>query len=268
MKLGFIGLGNMGYGMVTNLVRAGHEISVFDIDQEKVQAVTSNGATPTKSIEEISSSVETVILCLPHPNISKEIIFEKLTATGSTVKTIIDTSTLTLDATQHFFNELKEQNINFLCAPMLGGKNAALNKEIHFLVEGDEEVFNINKNIFSDMGKRVDYMGDVPKATLTKLAYNICRYSNLATAAEVSRLLRSYTDNTTSMYEILAEGSLDNFGQVWREDIKDMVLTGEAYQPGHIPEKDLMLISDTAKKQNLSDTLYAAILGVYKTLRK
>lgn len=268
MKLGFIGLGNMGSGMVENLLKAGNEVVVFDIDHEKLNSTVSLGASSTKSIEILSRSVETIILCLPHPDISKEVVFEQLITSEGIVTTIIDTSTLTPDVTLSFFNALKEKNIDFLCAPMLGGKNAAMNKEIHFLVEGSKSVFDENQNIFLDMGKRADYLGEMPNATLAKLAYNICRYSNVATATEVARLLRSYTNDTSPIYELLAEGSLDNFGQVWKEDVKEMVVDGKFYEPGHIPEKDLTLISDIAKKQSLSDNLYKAIIEVYKSLRK
>lgn len=268
MKLGFIGLGNMGSGMVGNLLKAGNEVVVFDIDQEKLNSAVSLGASSTKSIEILSRSVETVILCLPHPEISKEVIFEKLISQESIITTIIDTSTLTLDATRYFLDELKKQNVDFLCAPMLGGKIAAMNKEIHFLIEGSKSVFEQYKDLFLCMGKRADYMGEIPNATLAKLAYNICRYSNIATATEVARLLRSYTGDTSAIYELLAEGSLDNFGQVWKEDVKEMVVDGKFYEPGHIPEKDLTLISGIAKEKNLSSNLYAAIIDVYKSLRK
>ena len=77
MRLGFIGLGNMGYGMVANLLKAGHSIVAFDIDQEKVVEVVKLSAEKAYSLQEIATSVETVILCLPHPDISKDVIFNQ-----------------------------------------------------------------------------------------------------------------------------------------------------------------------------------------------
>ncbi|MFA9289462.1 MAG: NAD(P)-dependent oxidoreductase [Weeksellaceae bacterium] len=267
MKIGFIGLGNMGFGMVTNLLKAKHQVIVYDIDETKVKEIVSLGAKQANKIEQMSEVVECVILCLPHPKISKEVI-ESLVTNNTTIKTIIDTSTLTPEDSQEIYNQLKSKNIAFLCAPMLGGKTAALEKNIHFLVEGDETVFETYKVVLHDMASRVDYMGALPAATLAKLAYNICRYSNLATAAEVSRFLRSYTSDTQSIYQLLSEGSLDNFGQVWKEDITDMILQGKEYQATNIPDKDLSLVVSLAQKQNVSDKLFSAIKEVYKTLVK
>ena len=116
------------------------------------------------------------------------------------------------------------------------------------------------------MGNRVDYMGVPPSGTVAKLAYNICRYSNVATAVEVARFLRSYIKDTQSIYELLREGSLDNFGQVWGEDIKEMVLNGTPYKPSKIPEKDLTLIMELAKKHNLSDRLFKTLKEIYTSL--
>mgnify|MGYP001563387495 CR=1 FL=1 len=116
------------------------------------------------------------------------------------------------------------------------------------------------------MGNRVDFMGIPPSATITKLAYNICRYSNVATAVEVSRFLRSYIKDTHPIYKILKEGSLDNFGQVWSEDIKDMVIKGKSYKPSKIPEKDLNLLIKLAKKNKLSNKLFKTLIEVYRSL--
>ena len=67
------------------------------------------------------------------------------------------------------------------------------------------------------MGNRADYMGDTPAATVAKLAYNICRFSNIATAAEVARFVRTYTKDTKSIYELLFQKVRSIiFGQVER----------------------------------------------------
>ncbi len=267
MKVGFIGLGNMGFGMVSNLLKNGYGTIVYDIDNEKVIAIESKGAQKIDTIEELSKSVETVILCLPHPNISKKVIATLLNS-ASKVTTIIDTSTLTPQSSQEIHDQLQAKKVHFLCSPMLGGKNAAENQVIHFLVEGEKENFNEFKELFSAMGKRTDYMGDIPNATVAKLAYNICRYGNIALAVEVTRFVRKNSKETQSIYQLLEEGSLDNFGQVWSEDIKNMILEGIDYKPSKIPEKDLSLIVELAKNEGLSDNLFEAIKNTYTSLAK
>lgn len=73
------------------------------------------------------------------------------------------------------------------------------------------------------MGMQSAYMEAIPNA---KLAYNICRYGNVAIAAEVARFVHAYSQNTEPIYNLLTERSLDNF---WAEDIKDMVVNGTPY---------------------------------------
>ena len=267
-QIGFIGLGNMGFGMTANLLKSGYDVFAFDTDEQKLNTLVKIGALKANAVKEIGNSVETVILCLPHPAISLEVIFKQnLLSVGSKVKTIIDTSTLTPEITEEFYQQLKKQRVNFLCTPMLGGKNAAIKRTIHFLVEGDKEISVSYKKLLMSMGNQVDFMGAAPAATLTKLAYNICRYGNVATAVEVTKFLGTYTKDTKAIYNLLVKGSLDNFGQVWKEDIKDMMLEGRPYKPSQIPEKDLTLIVQLAKKKKLSGKLFTAIREVYKALR-
>ena len=255
----------MGFGMVSNLLKGDYGVLIYDTHPEKITEAVAKGADKAENVEEIATMVETVILCLPHPGISKEVI-SKLMAGSSKVATIIDTSTLNPQTSKEIHTALQAKNIKFLCDPMLGGKVAADNKQIHFLVEGEKDIFEENKHLFDAMGMQSDYMGDIPNATLAKLAYNICRYGNVAIAAEVARFVRKYSQDTKAIYNLLAEGSLDNFGQVWAEDIQEMMLSGIPYKPSKIPQKDLSLIIELAKEEGLSDTLFEAIKETYKSL--
>lgn len=264
MNINFIGLGNMGSGMVFNLIEAGHSVIAYDTDATKREEAKKLGATIVTNLPELTDTAEVTILCLPHPDISEQVLAELLHYTG-TMHTYIDTSTLSPQKAELLFRKVKENGKQFLCAPMLGGKPHAANGTIHFLVEGDEGIFERYQSLFLAMGDRVDYMGVPPKATVTKLAYNICRYGNIALAAVVSRFVRESVDNTQAVFDLLAEGSLDNFGQVWQEDMKEMMLTGKSYTPSHIPEKDLSFIKDLVS----SDAkMIEAIIDVYKTLPK
>lgn len=264
-KLGFIGIGNMGYGMVKNLLLHGFSVLAFDIDQEKLDLVVMLGAEKAKGIQEIGDTVETVILALPHPDISKQVILELLKGNG--IKTIIETSTLTPEDSLLFASELAEHKIHYLCAPMLAGKQMALDGNIHFIVEGEQSTFEQYKDVFASMGN-AQYMGEVPNATVAKLAYNVCRYSNVATALTVIQFLRQYTKNLEPIYNVLAEGSLDNFGQVWKEEMKDVALENKPYKfaGSKIPIKDLSLVMNMALAKGLPIEIYENIKKVYESM--
>ena len=268
MKVGFIGLGNMGSGLAANLFKAGLALTVYDIDSKRVQALKKLGAESVDTLQEMATGTTVVILCLPHPQISHEVIFGKtglLSAKGS-IQAIIDLSTLTPEYSKKIGEKLKKRSIDLLCAPMIGGKNTVFSKKIHFLIEGNRFIYTKYKSLFIKMGNRVDYIGPIPSATIAKLAFNILRYSNLATAVEVSRLVQSYTKNAKAIYKFLVESSRDNFGKVWEEDIKGMMLNRIPYKPSNIPEKDLSLIIGLVKGSKVSTLLFNAIREAYRSL--
>lgn len=262
-SIGFIGLGNMGSGMANNLLSAGFEVIGFDIDQQKYKEFRGSNATSTS---EVAKECSIVILCLPHPDITNQVIFKELLGKDSDVSTIIETSTLTPEFVIELAAKLKSNNIKFLSAPMIGGKNAAHNKTIQFLVEGSKELFDSYAQVLEAMSSRTHYMGDAPAATLAKLVFNLCRYANLAVAVEAYRLIKPYNPNTEAIYDFVAEQSLDNFGQVWGEDMKEMMTKDIPFKPSQVPKKDLTLLSEMAEKNNVDDKLIKAIRDTYLSM--
>lgn len=266
MKIGFIGLGNMGSGMVKNLLAKGFSVVGFDVDGSKLSELESLGLQKAGSVADIAKDCEVVILCLPNPDASRSVIFGQLLVEGSNVTTIIETSTLTPEVVKEFASSLEARSKQFLSAPMIGGKNHAANGTIEFLVEGSSKVFEDNQNVFEAMGSKARFMGDIPSATLAKLAFNLCRYANLAVGAETHRLLEKYNANIPAIYDFMSEQSLDNFGQVWREDLKEMMTTDVPFKPSQVPKKDLALLADMAKSQDLDDELIKAVRKTYLSM--
>lgn len=264
--VGFIGLGNMGAGMVKNLLANQFAVIGFDIDKDKLSDLTSKGLQPAASVKEIASKCQTVILCLPHPDATRQVIFDELLTDENTIKTIIETSTLTPEIVIDIADKLAKKGKQFLSAPMIGGKNAANDQTIQFLVEGSKEVYEGNLEILKAMSSRVDYMGDLPSATLAKLMFNLCRYANLATAVEVHRLLKSYSPNMEAIYSFMTEQSLDNFGQVWGEDMKDTMTKNDIFKPSQVPKKDLELLSKMAQDHQIDSGLIDAIRSSYLSM--
>lgn len=255
-KVGLVGLGNMGSGMAQNLSVKGFTVVGFDIDETKTEA---------SSVTDITNSCELVIVCLPNPDISRDVIFNQVLVDGSRVKTIIETSTLTPEIVLDFAKRLSAKNVSFLSAPMIGGKNHASDGKIEFLVEGSEELHNEVKDILDATGT-TRYMGDIPSGTLAKLTFNLCRYANLATAVEAARLLDSYDANKEAIYEFMSEQSLDNFGQVWAEDMKPTMIEDIAFKPSGVPKKDLALLIEMAQSHNVDTSLIEALRQTYLSM--
>jgi 3-hydroxyisobutyrate dehydrogenase-like beta-hydroxyacid dehydrogenase len=261
MNIGFIGLGSMGSGMAQNLVSHGFKVIGFDVDQNRLD--TSMSFQAAQNTEEMAKICEVVIICLPNPETSRKVIFDQLTSNDSSLQTIIETSTLTPEIVTEFSQKLQEKGFQFLSAPMIGGKNHAAEGTVEFLIEGSEEVFSEYKALFEAMGKSSRFMGAIPSATLAKLSFNLSRYANLAVGVETDRLLSAYEANKPAIHEFMSEQSQDNFGQVWAEDLEEMMKSNVAYQPSQVPKKDLALLMQMAKEKGLDRELISAIRNTY-----
>lgn len=264
--IGFVGLGNMGLGMVMNLASSRFSVLGFDVDSTKIDRVQADNFKMAAAIKEISEQCETVIVCLPHPDISRKVIFDELLVTGSNVKNIIETSTLTPEIILDFNNRLSSLNVNLLSAPMIGGKNSATDKTILFLIEGKRDLYDKFLSIFQAMGNQAVYVGKAPSATLAKLAFNLSRYANLAVGMETYRLLQAYGANTKAIYEFMSEQSIDNFGQVWKEDLKETMAENVPFKPSQVPKKDLQLLAQMTEAHGLDSRLIEAIRDTYLSM--
>ena len=266
VKLGLIGLGNMGSGMAKNLLAKNFSVVGFDVDSDKLTELSSSGLQIVANVAEVAKDCEVVILCLPNPNTSRNVI-EELLAENNTFSTMIETSTLTPEIVKEFASRLETRGKKFLSSPMIGGKNHAANGTTEFLVEGSSEVFEGNKNVIEAMGK-TRFMGEIPSATLAKLTFNLSRYANLAVGVETHRLLEKYDANIPVIYDFMSEQSLDNFGQVWGEDLKEMMRANIPFKPSQVPKKDLALLAEMAKSSELNNDLIEAIRNTYLSMEQ
>lgn len=265
MKIGFIGLGNMGSGMAKNLLAKGFDVVGFDTDSTKLADLASSGLHVAASLAEITNDCEVVILCLPNPDVSRSVISEQLLAENNSFATIIETSTLTPEIVKEFAGMVETKGKQFLSSPMIGGKNHAASGTTEFLIEGSYEIFEDNKEVFEAMGS-TRFMGGIPSATLAKLAFNLSRYANLAVGVETHRMLKKYDVNIPAIYDFMSQQSLDNFGQVWQEDLKEMMTANASFKPSQVPKKDLMLLAEMAESNGLDNELIEAIRKTYITM--
>lgn len=254
----------MGSGMAKNILTKGFKVVGYDIKNGKLVDLEGSGLETATSVADIARGCEIVILCLPNPNTSRQVLKELLTGNNN-ISRIIETSTLTPEIVNEFAEKIEQKGKQFLSSPMVGGKNHAANGTIEFLVEGSTEVFEDSKEVFAAMGT-TRFMGDIPSATLAKLTFNLSRYANLAVGVEAYRLLEKYNANIPAIYDFMSEQSLDNFGQVWGEDLKEMMTANIPFKPSQVPKKDLGLLADMAKQEGLDDSVIRAIRNTYLSM--
>jgi len=173
MKLGLIGLGNMGVHFGTRLLAAGYALTVFDINPAMVKRLQEKGATVAQSAREIGDGCEVVLLCLPMPAAVAEVATgDAGVMHGSAVKVIIDLSTTGPSVTSEVASALQAKGIDFLGAPVSGGTVAAEKGTLTIMVSGRESLVQEMDPILKTLGKNLFYLGADPSLGQTMKIIN------------------------------------------------------------------------------------------------
>jgi 3-hydroxyisobutyrate dehydrogenase-like beta-hydroxyacid dehydrogenase len=184
-KLGYIGLGIMGYPMARNLSRAGHEVSVWSHTRAKVEklAAEEKGITVCASPKEVAANSECTFYCVGDDKMSHDLVFgpNGLAAGAKPGTVIVDASTVSPTSSVAMGAKLKEQGVEFLGAPCTGSKPGAESGNLTFMIGGDKAVFEKTKPFFEPMGKRLYYCGGPGLGLHAKLSQNLV-LSNLLQA--------------------------------------------------------------------------------------
>jgi 3-hydroxyisobutyrate dehydrogenase-like beta-hydroxyacid dehydrogenase len=171
MQVAFLGLGIMGRSMAANLVKAGHEVSVWNRSAGK----DVDGARHAVSPADAATGAEVVWMCVSDTKAVEEVLFgangaaEALAANSI----IADSSTISPSATLHFAERMKTRGVHYVDAPMTGSKIAAEAGSLIFMVGGDDTSLARLEPLFKAMGKQIFHMGETGKGQATKLVMNL-----------------------------------------------------------------------------------------------
>ncbi|MBZ5649577.1 MAG: NAD(P)-dependent oxidoreductase [Acidobacteriia bacterium] len=171
MRIAFLGLGIMGRPMAANLVKAGHEVSVWSRTAGKAV----DGARSATSPADAARGAEVVWMCVSDTKAVESVLFgpqgvEESLAEGMTV---VDSSTISPSATRKFAERVAARGVRYVDAPMTGSKVAAEAGTLIFIVGGDEAVIESLKPLFAAMGKVFFRIGETGKGQSAKLVMNL-----------------------------------------------------------------------------------------------
>ena len=154
MKIGFIGLGIMGKPMVRNLLKAGHEVIVYDVINANIKALITDGAIEAGSSREVAEQCNLIITMLPNsPHVKTVVLGENGVLEGAKEGTIlIDMSSIAPYASQEVYKACKTKGVRMIDAPVSGGEPKAIDGTLSIMVGGEEDVFNEVYDILMIMG--------------------------------------------------------------------------------------------------------------------
>jgi 3-hydroxyisobutyrate dehydrogenase-like beta-hydroxyacid dehydrogenase len=171
MRVAFLGLGIMGQAMATNLVKAGHEVIVWN----RTPGKQVEGARLANSPAEAAQGAEVVWLCVSDTDAVESVLFGPNGAEQSLAEGMIisDSSTISPAATRKFAERVQHKGVQYVDSPMTGSKIGAENGTLLFIVGGDEQAVEKLKPLYAAMGKKIFRMGETGKGQSAKLVMNL-----------------------------------------------------------------------------------------------
>ena len=186
MKIGFIGLGQMGKPMAMNLIKCGQEVIVSDIRTDSFAEFEAKGAKTTTNLQEIAEC-DIIMLCLPNTKIVKAILLGEKGILGRlrAGQIVADLSTINYTASTEIAKILEAKGVEFMDCPVSGMEARAIDGTLTFMCGGKKEIFEILEPYFKYMGTNIMHMGVHGCGQLTKAINNILFDINIAAFAEI-----------------------------------------------------------------------------------
>ena len=267
VKIGFIGIGLMGFPMAKNLLKSKYEVKVFNRTKNKAIRLKKFGAKVCNSLKEVVSDRDLIITMLSDDKAIKKIYFNseflKNLKVGSTV---IDMSSANPKTAINLSKLLKKCKVNFLDAPVSGGTNGAEKAELAIMVGGEKKVFSKNLNILKKLGNPV-LVGKNSAGQIAKLANQIIVGITIGSVAEAIKLSQKNNVNPINILNALKGGWADSKvlqTHGLRMIKKDFKPRGKNFSQ----LKDMNNILDCAKNKKLELPLSKIVKKMYNNLIK
>jgi 3-hydroxyisobutyrate dehydrogenase len=210
MKYGYIGLGNLGGHIAMSLIKAGHQVVVYDRDPALAERHVAAGAVLATSITDLAGRVDHVFTCLPSPAVS-ELVLAEMLITLKPGATWIENSTIGRDDSVRLGGLARGSDIRLLEAPVTGGVHLAARGEITVLVGGDADLFALHEPALRAIGNRIFHMGPLGSAAVIKVITNMLAFIHLVADGEALMLAKRGGLDLKTAWEAIAASSGSSF---------------------------------------------------------
>ncbi len=174
-RIAYLGLGVMGSGMASNLLKAGHDVTVWNRTKEKCQPLVEQGAKQADTPAQAVIDADIIMYCLSHEAAVEQVVFgeDGILDGISEGQIAIDMSTVHPETSVEENHNYVENGVDFLDAPAFGSRNEAAAGRLWIVVGGKREVFDRAEPVFGPISESVHYMGETGKGATMKLVGNL-----------------------------------------------------------------------------------------------
>ena len=263
MKIGFIGLGNMGAPMAANLAKAGHSVTGYDMAEVSVE-----GVEMAPSAAQAAKGAEVVITMLPNGDILRKVAAEVIPAMDKGA-VLLDCSTVDVQSARDVARQAEAAGLHALDAPVSGGVGGAAAGTLTFMVGGSEEGFAIARELFDIMGQKAVHCGPSGNGQAAKICNNMILGVTMIATCEAFALADKLGLDRQAMFDVVSTSS----GYSWSMNaycpapgIGPVSPADNDYQPGFAAElmlKDLRLSQMAAEAADADTPMGRAACDLY-----
>lgn len=211
MKIAFIGLGNMGGGMASNLVKAGHEVNAFDLSGEALARARDNGCAAFTSVRKAVVDVDAVVSMLPNGKIVESVFGDDVIGNAPSRALLLDCSTIDVETARKVTADAVAAGYEMVDAPVSGGIAAANGGTLTFMVGGTDAAFAKAEPILAAMGKAVIHAGSSGAGQAAKICNNMLLGASMIATCETFAMAEKLGLDLQTFYNISSKAS----GQNW-----------------------------------------------------
>ena len=269
MKVGFIGLGNVGGKLAGSLLRNKFDLTVRDLDENLTKPFVEQGAKIANTAKELAEKVDLIITCLPSPEICSEVMegSDGILNGLSENKIWLEMSTTDEAEVKRLGQKVIEKKAIPLDGPVSGGCHRAATGNIAIFVGGDREAFNKILPALTVMGRKILHAGELGSASVLKVITNYLASVHLVALGEAWTVAKKSNLDLTKAYKGIAVSS----GNSFVHETESQVILNGSYNINFTMDlvlKDTGLFDELAKKLNASLEISPKIVDIFKDGQK
>ena len=269
MKIGFIGLGNVGGKLANNLIKSRYKLIVRDLDAKLSKKFKKKGAVIASSPKELAENSDIVITCLPSPKACSKVMTAKngVLEGLSKNKIWLEMSTTDQSEVKRIGIMVKKKGSHALDVPVSGGCHRAATGNISIFAGGDKKIFKKVLPVLKCIGKKILYTGELGTASILKVITNYLASVHLAALGEAWTVAKKSKLNLNKVYKGIAASS----GNSFVHETESQVILNGSYNINFtmdLVKKDMKLFNDLSKKLKTPLEISPFVLNIFNKAQK
>jgi 3-hydroxyisobutyrate dehydrogenase len=269
MKVGFIGLGNVGGKLADSLLRNKFDLTVIDLDSSLTKDFVTKGASSTNSPKELAQKVDIIITCLPSPSVCSEVMESQDGVINGLSKNKIwlEMSTTDSKEVKRIGELVKSKGAIPLDAPVSGGCHRATTGNIAIFVGGERKLFERILPVLTAMGREILHTGELGSASILKVITNYLASTHLVALGEAWAVAKKSNLDMNKTFKGIQVSS----GNSFVHETESQVILNGSYNINFtmdLVEKDMTLFNDLSKKLNIPLEISPLVLDIFKDAHK